>query len=175
MAAISVAAAVLVYGNAKKLLPVSLDSWVIQAAVVACVVCGCLALASIASGVVKASKGPRAELTGLLRRRRARRQLETYIPQMTSKERQIIAYLLAKNQRMFTNDLDGGEAITLISRGIVTRAVRPGQVFDPTQVPFEVPEHLWSVLLKHKAEFPYASPRPGVTEAHPWRTHWMAR
>ncbi len=73
------------------------------------------------------------------------------ISQMDSKEREIIGYLLAKNQRMFTNTPDGGYANTLISKGIIILALRPGQAFS-NETPFEVPEHIWNVLLKYKAE-----------------------
>ena len=39
--------------------------------------------------------------------------------ELNAKEREIIAYLLHRRERMFTADLDGGHATTLISRGIV--------------------------------------------------------
>jgi hypothetical protein len=51
---------------------------------------------------------------------------EEYIPFMTPKDREIIAYLLHHNQRMFTCEPDGGHANLLLSRGIVRIAARPG-------------------------------------------------
>jgi hypothetical protein len=40
-------------------------------------------------------------------------------------------------------------------------------------VPFEVPMHIWEVLVKHKDKFlPYRPERGG---GHPWRVHWMER
>src|ERR1035438_7219151 len=50
--------------------------------------------------------------------RRSKREVERYIPHMTTKEREIIAYLLAKNQKTFLAAIDGGHAATLLSRGI---------------------------------------------------------
>jgi hypothetical protein len=107
--------------------------------------------------------------------RREKLRVKNAIPQMDSKEREIIGYLLAKNQRMFTNTPDGGYASTLVSKGIVVPALQPGQIFSYWEMPYEVPEHIWNVLLKHKAEFPYSGPRHGEIERHPWRIHWMAR
>ena len=99
--------------------------------------------------------------------------VEDYIPYMTEEEREIIAYLLAHNQKMFTNTLDCGHANTLLSRGIVVMAVRRGQVITEHEVPFAIPEHIWKVLKKHEREFPYTPPQGGESPAHPWRRHWM--
>ena len=94
---------------------------------------------------------------------------------MTTKEREIIAYLLAKNQKTFTAASDGGHARTLLSRGIVIILARDGQLLDPENVPMTIPDHLWDVLQKHKDEFPYKPPDGGETEGAPWRVHWMER
>jgi hypothetical protein len=106
---------------------------------------------------------------------RAQREVAEYVPHMTAKERQIIAYLLAHNQTMFTNTPDGGYANTLISKGIVVCALRPGQTATYYEVPFGVPDHVWRILAEHRAEFPYTPPEPGETAPHPWRVHWTAR
>jgi acyl-coenzyme A synthetase/AMP-(fatty) acid ligase len=97
------------------------------------------------------------------------------IPQMTPKEREIVSYLLRKNQKMFTCTSDGGYANTLISKGIVVCALLGGQVFIESDVPFKIPDPVWDVLLKHKANFPYTKPKPGETEVYPWHIHWMSR
>ena len=171
--AIAVASALLVYCNAKNLLPTPLDPWMIQGAEAAFFVCGCLSLASIGSAIVKASSGPRAKLAHLWTIRRAQRRVAKGIPQMTPKEREIISYLLANNQRMFTSTVDGGYANTLISKWIVVRALLPGQTFTYNEMPFEVPEYIWDVLVKHKAEFRYDPPKEGESKPHPWRRHWL--
>lgn len=105
----------------------------------------------------------------------ARREAADYIPHMTENERKIIAYLLAHNQKMFTNTPDCGHATTLLSRGIVVNAARPGQIVTHYEVPFAIPNHIWTVLKQHEGEFPYTPPAPGETETHPWRVHWMER
>jgi hypothetical protein len=83
---------------------------------------------------------------------------------------------LAKNQKMFTCASDGGYATTLISQGMLVRAVRSGQVFAMDDMPVAVPDHIWAVLLAHKEQFPYKPERGehGV-EVHPWRVPWMLR
>ena len=89
---------------------------------------------------------------------RSKRGFRGYIRHMTPKEREIIAYLLAKNQKTFTAASDGGHARTLLSRGIVIILARDGQLLDPENVPMTIPDHLWDVLQKHKDEFPYKPP-----------------
>jgi hypothetical protein len=91
---------------------------------------------------------------------------------MTPDERAIIGYLLAENQKTFTCDHDGGNAATLISRGIVVLLVRPGQVVDPLNVPMTIPDPLWNILQAHKEQFPH---RRNAEEGHPWRVNWMVR
>jgi hypothetical protein len=100
-------------------------------------------------------------------------KVEEYIPFMTPKDKQIIGHLLHHNQRMFEAELDGGHARLLLSRGIVRIAVQPGQMVDHFDVPFEVPMHIWEVLVRHKDKFlPY---RPEKGGGHPWRVHWIER
>ncbi len=115
---------------------------------------------------------PRVWIVHWRRVRQQKKAAEHYIPYMNERERKIIAYLLAHNQKMFTADSDGGYATTLVSRGIVVRALIGGQVFAANDMPLAVPDHVWEVLEKHKDKFPY---RPSKDEGHPWRVHWMAR
>ena len=97
---------------------------------------------------------------------------EEYIPFMTAKDKEIIAYLLHHNQRMFTCEPDGGHATLLLSRGIVRIAARPGQQVDYSDVPFEVPLEVWNVLVKHRDQFPYTADDDAP---YPSRVHWMER
>jgi len=100
---------------------------------------------------------------------KAKRRVETEIAQMTPREREIVSYLLANDQRVFTNTIDGGYAVTLISKKIIACALLPGQAFTQLEVPFEVPDYVWDVLVKHKAKFPYTPPK-----SLPWRVPWDA-
>ncbi len=145
-----------------------------QAAVLAFLVCGLLAIASIAAATFHIF--PILDYFLDWRETRAlKNRVRTYIEHMTDKERQIIGYLLAKNQKIFTVDSDGGYAATLISAGIVVRALTPGQVFTLSEMPVMVPDDAWQVLSENRDKFPYKAPKPGETETHPWRVSWMAR
>ena len=176
MGAIATAAALLIYGNAKNLLPIPpLEPWIIEAAVVTFLVCGSLALFSFGPPILRAAERGKANLEHRLAIRRKKREVEMYISHMTPKEREILSYLISQNQKMFTYTLDGGFASTLISRGIVVCALRPGQAYTTWQVPFEVPDYVWDVFMEHKAEFPYTPPKPGETKRHPWAISWMVR
>ena len=107
-----------------------------------------------------------------IKRRNHWKTIENYIPHMTDKEREIIAYLLNKNQKTFTCAADGGYANTLMSRGIVVVAMRWGHIFDEERMPVTIPDKVWNILVKHKNCFPY---KPTDEKAHPWRISWMVR
>jgi hypothetical protein len=115
-------------------------------------------------------KSARRALLATVDTRQEKIRIENAIPQLSPKEGEIIGCLLATNQRMFTNTPDGGYANTLVSKKIVALALRPGQTFPYWETPFEVPEHVWKILLEHKAEFPYVAPKERE-EPHPWRIH----
>jgi len=155
-----------------------LNPWVIPSVTFALLLCGCLALASVASATFKLlfSLLPiEIWIVHWVTLRREKRAVRDYIPHMTPHERKITSYLLAKNQKMFTAAADGGYATTLIFRGIVVRAFQPGQVFGYQDMPLAIPDHIWEVLLKHKDQFPYQPPQTGEPEVHPWRVPWMVR
>jgi len=95
-----------------------------------------------------------------------------YHNRLGPKEREIIGYLLAKNEKMFTYTSDAGDANTLISKKIVVSALVPGQSVTAYGWPFKVPDHVWDVLVKHKTEFPNTW-KDG--EPHPYAISWMAQ
>jgi hypothetical protein len=111
-----------------------------------------------------------AQLSRLQTIRRERVRVENEIPKMNAKEREIVGCLLAKNQRTFTNTGNGGHTNRLLSKGMVVLAVGRGRVFSQSEVPFEVPEHVWEILLEHKSKFPYVAPKGGC-EPYPWRIY----
>jgi hypothetical protein len=168
-AALAVASALLIFLDKKKVF--TLDPRIVQGAIVGLVAFGCLSVATLASLLAKKSTYLTVTLSGFLARGEAKRNIEKEIPQLTATEREIIGYLLHHNQRMFTNTTDGGHAATLISKGIVVIAARPGQTVSYFEVPFEIPRPIWNVLVKHAGEFP----RPDEGQKHPWRAHWMSR
>lgn len=94
---------------------------------------------------------------------------------MTEEEKQIIAYLLHKNQKTFTASSDGGHGATLLSRGVIVITAKAGQHIDMEDVPMAIPDHYWDVLSANKAHFPYQPVRKDGYEVHPWRVNWMCR
>ena len=171
-AAIAGAAALLIVLNSRKTLPVALDPWILETAEVAVILCGSLTVFSLLSGIVTASKPLRMKFSRHQAVRRAQRDVKEAIPQLTVKEREILGYLIQKNQRHFSYTQDGGYASTLIAKRFLTFAGVPGQVFTAYDFPFEVPKHVWEVLNEHKENL-VCSHREG--EPYPWAVHWMAR
>jgi hypothetical protein len=171
-AAVAFAGVALLYLNAKKRLPVALDSWVVEAVEVAVLVCGFLAVFSVGPHVAKKFKGLWGWFGHRLAIRRAKRQVEKDIATMSPKEREIIGYLLAINEKMFDYSYDGGAANTLIAKRIVVCALLPGQSTNAFGVPFKIPDYAWEVLLKHKAEFPNTWKKG---KPFPYAISWMAR
>jgi hypothetical protein len=151
-----------------------LDPWMIQLAAFGFLVCGCLAVANMGAAAVRFFPIQKW-LKFWIDVHRNKRQIVKYIPHMTSKEKEIIAYLLANNQTTFIAAADGGHAATLLARGIVTVIAAPGQYVDAEHVPMMIPPPVWDALVKHKHVFPYKPPEDDEPEEHPWRVHWMAR
>jgi hypothetical protein len=171
-AAVAFAGVALLYLNAKKRLPVVLDSWVVEAVEVAVLVCGSLAVFSVGPHVAKKCNALWNWLAHRWAIRRAKHEIEKQIPSMSPKEREIIGYLLAINEKMFDYTIDGGAANTLISKRIVACAMLPGQSALAYGVTFKIPDYAWDVLVKHRAEFPNTW-KPG--EPFPYAISWMSR
>jgi hypothetical protein len=106
-------------------------------------------------------------LQGRGERRRTKRALALYIPFMTPTEREIIGYLLAKGQKTFLAQPDGGYACTLLARKIVIRETGAGQAETREKVLMRIPDGLWRVLARHRSAFSY-EPRSGEFESEPW-------
>jgi hypothetical protein len=172
--ALAIASTVIAILVRNKVIPTDSSPYWFNVPVIAAVILWCLSLAAMGSALTKAAD-PAARIRRWRHLHRAKRSAREYIPHMTAKEKEIIGYLLHHNQKVFQTDQDGSYAAPLISKGIVVVAVRPGQVVDPLRVPFEIPDHIWSVLQSQRAQFPYVPPKDGEREVHPWAIHWMAR
>lgn len=156
------AAWILLYIHMRGLTP--LPAGVIAQAWIVAILCTCLALTSFVTSLW-------SRIAGLWQHYRDKRRTQTELKFLTPKEREIIAYLLAKQQRVFEVLPDGEEARSLMAKGFVVRtARRPPTVHRDITV--EVPPHVWEVLIRNRSRFPCQTPDP---ETRPWRTHWMAR
>lgn len=170
-AALSVAAWLLIYASRKNMLGIRLRPSVIEVLFIASVVFGSLAISSFVVAIGPfVTKETWGRLVRWKRDQDAKHYVVEQLPHLDFREKQIIAYLLENNEKMFTTTVDGGYAGTLISKGIVVCALVPGQRCDQYRVPFKVPDPIWEVLTEHKTEFPYAP-----TRELPWSIPWMAR
>jgi hypothetical protein len=144
----------------------ALEPWMVHAATFGAILGGMLALASLGSAFYKFYP-----IDGwaryYIREHRAKKDTEKYIPFMSRKEKEIIAYLLASQTKTFTAAGDGGHAVTLISRGIVVRHMVPGQQALSDDVPFSIPDNVWAVLESNKDKFPVGV--VNFREPDPWR------
>jgi hypothetical protein len=124
----------------------------------------CASLAA-AAGLSATAKPARRWLAAVRGRYALTQSCRSYLPHLTEKERAIFAHLLHKNEKSFTASVDGGYASTLISRGLIVQAVRPGQMVDSEHVPCTIPDAVWEELVRHKDQFP----PPKKLSPHPWR------
>ena len=171
-AAVAFAGVALLYLNSKKRLFIALDSWVVEAVEVGVLVCGFLAVFSLGPRVAKKWDAWWIWVAHRWAIRREKQRVAKEILLMSGKEREVIGYLLANNQKMFDHTIDGGAANTLISKRIVVCAMLPGQSALAYGFTFEIPDHVWDVLVKHKAEFPNTRK---AGEPFPYAISWMAR
>ncbi len=155
-----------------KIIPITDSPLWIALPALGMLVFGCLALASIGEGLNRAIK-PAARFEKWRRVRQDQKMVWDFIPYMTDRDRAIIGYLLHHNQKMFQCEDTGGYAASLISKGIICAAGRRGQIIDSQWVPFEIPDHIWTVLEEYRDSFPYEP--PAKDEKYPWTIHWMVR
>lgn len=152
----------------------SLPDWVVIPAFFVGVLCSCLVVFSLVSSAYKIFPLHRWAVK-YLTDRRSQKEVRAYIPFMTEKDKEIVAYLLHFNLKTIEADRDGGSAAQLISRGVLVVLLRPNQQVRSTNVPMIVPDCIWDVLQENKEQFPYTSPRGGIQQGPPWRIPWMAR
>jgi len=142
--------------------------------VIGALIFGSLAFAAVCSELSKRIKlGEKFDQWRL--KRRDEKKVRDFIQYMNDRERKIIGYLLFHNQKTFQSEVAGGYAATLISRGIIVQSTVVGQAYDPGWAPFEVPDHIWKVLVDNRDAFPYDPPPNGEVERHPWAIPWMVR
>ena len=165
----AVAAWILLYIHTRGLMP--LPAGLVVSTLIVAVLCTCLALTSLLAHLWNTTKCLRQHLAEMFHHHRDKKRIQRKLDYLIPKEREIIAYLLAKQQRVLEVLPDGEQAASLIAKGFVVWTARKPPAIH-RDITVEVPAHVWDVLVKNRAKFPYEAPKP---ETHPWRTHWMAR
>lgn len=84
---------------------------------------------------------------------------------LSDKEHEILSYLVTRNEQYFEASLHGGGANTLLAKGIVVKAARPGHHVHILRFPFAVQSDVWELLQELQDEFSH--PRPDGPP--PWR------
>lgn len=138
---------------------------------VSAIVFGFLAIASITSEIIKITQ-PWMHIDQWRAKRKEQQVVRNYIPHMTKKDKEIIAYLLHHNQKVFQANQDGGYAAPLISMRIIRISAQRGQVLELTRVPFVIPDHIWDVLVQHREKFPFIPSNDKKLEQRPWTIPW---
>jgi hypothetical protein len=169
---LAVAAWLAVVADKNGWLPVALDPLVKQGTMLAAIAFTGLWVATIGSTTTKWTAVPVEKFKRWNSLRTHAKAFESYIPHMTIEERRIFAQLLHENRKSFTAAHDGGYAGTLLGRRFISILAVQGQAVSYEDVPFGVPDHIWDIAVKHKADFPYKPNRDGMDA---WRVHWMAR
>jgi hypothetical protein len=135
-------------------------------------ICSMLFLASFISGALRLL-AIREFVLDFFQQRAERKALLEYIPQMRQVERDICAFLIDRNWRTFDGETDGGHASTLMAFGFVRLVGQNGQRINPRHCPFEVPRHLWTVLVKNRAWIQTRLDTKNPNTPHPWRRNWL--
>lgn len=137
------------------------------------VIFGCLGIGGAASSAANYFRFGQA-FAVWREKKRDMKKVENYIPYMTNQDKAVIGYLLHHNLRMFHTLSDAAGAAPLLTKGIIRIALKNGQYYNEYRIPFEVPDHIWEVLEKHRYMFPYTPSYKGKAEVYPWATNWMA-
>ncbi len=124
---------------------------------VAGLVCLFLSLAAIGEALTKLFK-PGLQFSMWRIRRSEQKEVREYIPYMNENDKRTIGLCLYHNLQTIQVNLDAGEAVQMISKGIIRIAVYSGQRYSRRRVPHEFPLHIWKVLGEHKERFPYKPP-----------------
>lgn len=180
-AMLSIGAWLYIWASRKGHVPELEGGWIAVAHVFAFAT-GALALASVGGQLQRVCVHLLDLGKAWFKRRAAQKQFERKIELLDDRERQIFGYLLHNRQQAFQVAADGGYAAKLIAQGFVIRiAASGGQLVDYNDVPVKVPDYIWEVLERRKADFPhrpeYAPSRGRAerVEMHPWRIPWGVR
>ena len=109
-----------------------------------------LSLSSILQVIVKTTRPVLRRVQVKFYIYKRKKSLIKEIPFLTDVEREIIAYLLHHNQKLFEAEIDGDRASTLLAKGIIRTANTRARMIAFDGVPFEIPDYVWDVFYKRR-------------------------
>lgn len=92
-------------------------------------------------------------------------RLVSQLQSLSDKEHEVLSYLVTRNEQYFEASLHGGGANTLIAKGIVVKAARPGDHVHILHFPFAVQDDVWTLPRGLEDEFSHPHP----SGPPPWR------
>lgn len=101
------------------------------------------------------------------RKSRRERRLVKLLDELSHVEATILGTLVLRGNQVFTTTIDGGEAATLVAKGLVIQT--PGQ-HSALDWPFSIPDGVWREMKRRKATL-----ERFAVAGSPWRTHWMVQ
>lgn len=128
------------------------ESWEIRLSAAGAMLFGALWLAGVFLGAWKLSKATE-KIKYKLYICSEKKRVQEYIPYMSEKDRLFVAHLLAKNEKTFVTDMNGGNAVNLIAQRLIYRTALSGHTYNMLRCPYEVPDHVWDVLQENKDYF----------------------
>ena len=98
-------------------------------------------------------------------RKKREEEVLGYLDTVNDREREILSYLVQKNQQSFTADMGGELIATRKSKGLIEMG---SGVHSPMTWPYTVPNFVWRELKRRQAEFNTAN----IDESPPWHICW---
>lgn len=89
-----------------------------------------------------------------------------FLNTLTDGERNVLSYLVQKNQQSFTGTMMGRNIVTLRQKRLIVMGTG---IVAQDDVPYTIPPYVWAELQVRKEEFNTAD----LAGPYPWRDHWM--
>ena len=91
-----------------------------------------------------------------------------FLDTLSAQEREVLSYLVLKNQQSFNADMMAKVVVTLQQKNLI--AIGAGMM-SQRDAPYIVPPFVWDELQRRKTDFSKAD----LSGIHTWREHWMTQ
>jgi hypothetical protein len=135
-----------------------LDELYIAWAKIGIAIFGSLSLVAVLTAIWQGLKLAYRPLQRHIHRRKEQQRARDVLDDLTAAETEILAYLWTRGERHFQADINGDRAATLVGRGIIRRAVRPGYTAHVLSVPYSVDALVWEAMGERPHDFHHPDP-----------------